>query len=124
LKVLFREATLSTRERTEIIDLTSQVERYVRESGICLVSTLHSTTALLINENEKGLLRDIIRRVKEEFPRGAGRDHDRMDDNADAHLASTFLGNSRMLPVKDGRLVRGPGRVSCFLSLTAREAGM
>jgi secondary thiamine-phosphate synthase enzyme len=117
LKVLFREATLSTRERTEIIDLTSQVERYVRESGICLVSTLHSTTALLINENEKGLLRDIIRRVKEEFPRGAGRDHDRMDDNADAHLASTFLGNSRMLPVKDGRLVRGAWQSILFLEL-------
>jgi len=121
LKVLFREVTLSTRERTEIIDLTSQVEGYVRdsgvESGICLVSTLHSTTALLINENEKGLLRDIIRRVKEEFPRGAGWDHDGIDDNADAHLASTFLGNSRMLPIREGRLVRGTWQSILFLEL-------
>ena len=121
MKVLFREVTLSTRERTEIIDLTSQVEGYVRdsgvESGICLVSTLHSTTALLINENEKGLLRDIIRRVKEEFPRGAGWDHDGIDDNADAHLASTFLGNSRMLPIREGRLVRGTWQSILFLEL-------
>jgi len=121
LKVLFREVTLSTRERTEIIDLTSQVEGYVRdsgvESGICLVSTLHSTTALLINENEKGLLRDIIRRVKEEFPRGAGWDHDGIDDNADAHLASTFLGNSRMLPIREGGLVRGTWQSILFLEL-------
>ena len=121
MKVLFREVTLSTRERTEIIDLTSQVEGYVRESGvesgICLVSTLHSTTALLINENEKGLLRDIIRRVKEEFPRGAGWDHDGIDDNADAHLASTFLGNSRMLPIREGRLVRGTWQNILFLEL-------
>ena len=121
MKVLFREVTLSTRERTEIIDLTSQVEGYVRdsgvESGICLVSTLHSTTALLINENEKGLLRDIIRRVKEEFPRGAGWDHDGIDDNADAHLASTFLGNSRMLPIREGGLVRGTWQSILFLEL-------
>ncbi len=111
MKVLLKEINISTKDRTEIVDVTEQIENYVRDSGvengICLVSTLHSTTAVVINENERGLVRDIIRKVKEDFPRGTGWDHDRIDDNADAHLASTFMGNSRMLPIKDNRLVRG-----------------
>jgi secondary thiamine-phosphate synthase enzyme len=60
-----------------------------------------------VNEQESGLVEDILRKVQEEFPRGAGWRHDRVDDNADAHLASVFLGHSKTFPVKNGRLERG-----------------
>ncbi|MEM4251366.1 MAG: secondary thiamine-phosphate synthase enzyme YjbQ, partial [Candidatus Bathyarchaeia archaeon] len=86
-------------------------------NGICLIFSLHSTTAVVINENEKGLISDIIRKVSEEFPKGAGWSHDRIDDNADAHLASTFIGSSKALPIRDGGLMRGTWQSIFLLEL-------
>jgi secondary thiamine-phosphate synthase enzyme len=111
LKFLFEEMNISASNRTELIDITDKVERFVNDSdiknGICLVSTLHSTTAVIVNENERGLMNDILRKIDQEFPKNAGWSHDRIDNNAGAHLASTFIGPSRTLPIKDGRLLRG-----------------
>lgn len=111
MKAYFEEIDIPTRSRRELIDITGRVEGFVEksgvENGICLVFTLHSTTAVIVNEHEGGLMNDILRKVGEEFPQGAGWSHDKIDDNADAHLASTFVGPSRTLPVKNHRLVRG-----------------
>jgi thiamine phosphate synthase YjbQ (UPF0047 family) len=56
------------------VDITEDVSGFVREcgieSGICLVNSLHSTTAIIVNEQESGLVKDILRKVQEEFPRG------------------------------------------------------
>lgn len=111
MKIHFEEITLSTRERLSLVDITEQVSSFVREcrmeSGICLVNSLHSTTAIIVNERESGLMEDILRKVREEFPKGAGWRHDRIDDNADAHLTSIFLGHSKTFPIRNGSLVRG-----------------
>jgi secondary thiamine-phosphate synthase enzyme len=111
LKVFFDEIDVSTKSRTELVDISSYVEDHVRKSniknGFCLAYALHSTVAIIVNEHETGLIQDIINKVEKDFPKGIGWLHDRIDDNADAHLASTFIGPSRVFPVKDGRLVRG-----------------
>jgi len=111
LKALFKTISISTKNRAQLIDITGQVENFVKDAqvknGICLVFGLHSTTAIVINENERGLASDILRKVSEEFPHGAGWNHDRIDDNADAHLASAFIGPSKVFPIKDSSLVRG-----------------
>jgi secondary thiamine-phosphate synthase enzyme len=111
MQVYFKEFTCSTSERIEMVDITEQVTDFVREcnieSGICLVNSLHSTTAIIVNEHERGLISDVLRKIGEEFPKGVGWLHDRVDDNADAHLASIFLGHSKTFPVKNGRLHRG-----------------
>ena len=111
MKALFKTISISTKNRAQLIDITGQVENFVKDAqvknGICLVFGLHSTTAIVINENERGLASDILRKVSEEFPHGAGWNHDRIDDNADAHLASAFIGPSKVLPIKDSSLVRG-----------------
>jgi secondary thiamine-phosphate synthase enzyme len=111
LKVRFHEITLSTKERLDLVDITEQVSSFVRECkmeyGICVINSLHSTTAIIVNEHESGLAKDILRKVREEFPKRAGWQHDRVDDNADAHLASIFLGHSKTVPIRDGKLVRG-----------------
>jgi len=111
LKTVFEEIRVSTRERRALIDITGDVEDVVKRSGVgeglCLIQSLHSTTAIVVNEHEGGLTSDILRKVEEEFPRGGGWLHDRVDDNADAHLASTFLGSSKILAVRGGRVVRG-----------------
>ena len=111
MKVKFKEISLSTRKELDLVDLTDQVSSFVGEceieSGICLINSPHSTTALIVNERESGLMDDILRKVREEFPRGAGWSHDRGDGNANAHLASVFLGHSKTLPIRNGRLERG-----------------
>lgn len=102
---------ISTSKRTELVDVTNKVEGIVAKSkiknGICVVFVPHATAAVLLNENERGLVGDIINKIEKDFPAGAGYRHDRIDDNADSHLASGFIGQSKTLPVNNGRLIRG-----------------
>ena len=111
MPVYFKEFIYSTREHLELVDITEQVIAFVGEcnieSGISLVNSPHSTTAIIVNEHEGGLMRDILRKVQEEFPKGVSWLHDHVDDNTDAHLASSFLGHSKTFPIKNGRLYRG-----------------
>jgi len=111
MKVFFQDRDVSTKNRTELVDITDMVEETVRKSGItsgiCIVHSVHSTTAIIVNEHEAGLINDIIKKVQHDFPKGAGWLHDRVDDNADAHLASSYIGPTRIFPVRYGRLVRG-----------------
>lgn len=111
MKVFFKELKVSTSQLYELVDITRQVEEAVRESGvvngICLIHAPHATAAIIANEHEAGLMQDILNKLKSDYPRGAGWLHDRVDDNASAHLASAFIGSSRTFPVMDGRLVRG-----------------
>jgi len=111
LKASFKEVEVPTRSRVELVDITRQVEEHVREAnvknGVCLVYSIHSTTAVIANEHETGLMVDTIKKVQEDFPRGRGWRHDEVDSNAEAHLASSFIGASRIFPVRDGRLARG-----------------
>ena len=111
MKVFFQDRDISTKNRTELVDITDMVEETVRKSGItngiCIVHSVHSTTAIIVNEHEAGLINDIIKKIQHDFPKGAGWLHDRVDDNADAHLASSYIGPTRIFPVRYGRLVRG-----------------
>ena len=111
MQVYFKEFVYSTNEHLELVDITEQVTAFVREcnieSGISLVNSPHSTTAIIVNEHENGLMRDILHKVQEEFPKSISWLHDKVDDNTDAHLASSFLGHSKTFPIKNGRLYRG-----------------
>jgi len=111
MKNFTKVLTVSSREKYQLIDLTRNVEGIVSESkveeGLCLVHASHATAAIVCNENENGLVHDILQKVKEMFPPGAGYLHDRIDDNASSHIASAFIGASRTFPVQAGRLVRG-----------------
>jgi len=111
LKVYFKELAIRTQRRRELVDITYEVERAVAESGVtngmCLVFAPHATAAVIANEHERGLVNDILRKFTEEFPDDGEWEHNRIDDNAAAHLASAFVGSARFFPVKEGRLVRG-----------------
>ena len=111
MKTKFKEISLSTRKESDLVDITEEISSFVKEceieSGICLINSPHSTTAVIVNEHESVLTEDILRKIREEFPRGAGWHHDRVDHNANAHLASVFLGHSKTLPIRNGRLERG-----------------
>ena len=82
---------IETANQSEIVDITAGVERHVQESGIangiCLVYSLHTTTALIINEADDALLNDILELMERIVPRDAGYEHDRGEGNAHAHHA-------------------------------------
>lgn len=111
MKVYQDEFEISTSKRIQTIDITDKVEKVVEKSGlkngICQIFVPHATAGIILEEAESGLLRDIEKAVDDIFPKGAGYEHDRIDDNANSHLASGFIGQSRILPIKDGRIVRG-----------------
>jgi secondary thiamine-phosphate synthase enzyme len=125
--VTFYEIRLNTKTRKELVDITEKVASAVSQSGlrdgICLVHSTHSTSALVINEDEGGLRNDILKKVSEDYPVGVGWQHDRIDDNADGHLAGTFIGPSITLPVRGGRMILGTWQSIFFLELDGPRTG-
>ncbi len=110
---------IETGKRTEALDITSKVSQALLESGIksgiCIVYSLHTTTALTINEADDALINDILSLLERIAPKGAGYEHDRGDGNAHAHLRAALLGNSATIPVEDGRLALGTWQRIIFL---------
>ena len=110
---------LRTTESTELIDITNEVKRIVSakgvDSGICVVFTRHTTTGIIINENETGLRSDILRLLDELVPRGKGYLHDRIDSNAHAHLRAVLLGSSVSIPIENGSMTLGTWQSIVFV---------
>jgi secondary thiamine-phosphate synthase enzyme len=111
LVVVNKILTLKSSGRRQLIDLTSEVTQFVRKSnvkdGICIISVPHATAAIIANEHETGLLDDLLRKIEKLFPESASYSHNAIDDNADAHIASAFLGHSRTFPIINRELIRG-----------------
>ena len=111
---------IKTRERIELIDITEKIISLVDESkikqGICHVFVPHATAALILQENEHGLKKDIVNKIDELFFRGDYL-HDRIDNNAAFHIASRIIGQERSLPIRDSRLVRGTWQNIFFVEL-------
>ena len=112
---------IRTSKRVELVDITEEVKSEVQKSGIvngiCVVSTPHTTTAIILNENETGLRHDILDFLEKLIPPSAGYQHDRIDNNADAHLKAVILGPSETIPVMGGGLVLGTWQRIFFVEL-------
>jgi secondary thiamine-phosphate synthase enzyme len=105
------DITLRTRKTQEMIDITQQVADEVRRTGVkdglCLVFVPHATAAVVINENaDPDVCQDILDALGRMIPEGAWR-HDRIDNNAAAHIKATILGPSETVPVRGGALRLG-----------------
>jgi secondary thiamine-phosphate synthase enzyme len=102
---------VKTRDSTELIDITVKVKEVVKsagvDSGICVIFTRHTTSGIIINENESGLKQDIVAILNELVPKGTGYRHDRIDNNAHSHLRAVLLGTSVTIPIDRGELVLG-----------------
>jgi len=112
---------IQTRTKTELVDITDRVRAAVKESGvkdgICVISTRHTTSSVIINENERGLRTDILEMLEELVPENKSYAHNQIDNNAHAHLRAVFLGNSAILPVEDGHPVLGTWQSIFFVEL-------
>jgi secondary thiamine-phosphate synthase enzyme len=102
-----------TKSRRDLINITPRVEEIVRAAGIreglCLVSAMHITAGIWVNDHEQGLWQDFWEWVETLAPSGRDYQHHRTgEDNGDAHLKRTLVHHQVMLPVTEGRLDLGP----------------
>ncbi|RUM35056.1 MAG: YjbQ family protein [Archaeoglobus sp.] len=102
--------TVSTGRR-EAKDITPSIKEAVKKlaggrSGVAFVFTFHTTTALVVNEAESGLMDDLIDAYFSIIPK-LNYKHNRIDNNAEAHIMSSAVGNSVALPVEEGELKLG-----------------
>jgi len=104
----------NTAERQAFLNITGQVEKVVRESGIkeglCLVNAMHITSSVFINDDEPGLHKDFGQWLEKLAPFGKDKYQHNLtgEDNADAHLKRTVMGREVVAAVTKGELDFGP----------------
>jgi secondary thiamine-phosphate synthase enzyme len=102
-----------TEKRREYRNITSEVEQAVRKSGVrdgmALVSAMHITAGVYVNDAEEGLIADIDEWLDQIAPpRPDYRHHRTGEDNADAHLKNLVIGHEVIVPITAGKLDFGP----------------
>lgn len=119
MQTQFFEVNLETKRKIQAFDITREIERHIDKSavanGLCIIHAPHATAAVILNESESGLISDIEKKIAELFK--GNYIHDKIDDNAAAHIASAFIGSTKILPVRDGHLVRGTWQNILFVEL-------
>ena len=113
MKSYTKYLTFRTSKRRELIRITEEVKKAVEESGVreglCLVSAMHLTAAVIIQDDEEGLHEDIwewlenIAPFKENY-----KHHLTGEDNGDAHLKNLLVHLQVVLPITEGKLDLGP----------------
>jgi len=115
------ELRVRTKQKREMIDLTSQVAEVVRASGVdeglCNVYVTHATAAIVINENDDpNVCVDTLDALDKLIPAGVWR-HDRVDGNAASHIQAAILGPGETIPVRQGRLLLGTWQAVMLVEL-------
>ena len=104
--------TFNTKKHRDYVHITPQVESAVRKSGVregmVLVSAMHITAAVYVNDHESGLIEDIDEWLEKLAPfRQNYRHHQTGEDNGDSHLKSLLMHHEVILPITDGKLDLG-----------------
>ena len=109
---------IDTNKNFEIIDITSKINDLLDiNEGIVSIFSRHSTSAIVVNENESGLLSDLEFTLDNLITDKYSYSHDRIDNNARSHLKSFILSSSESLPVKNGKLDLGTWQSVFFIEL-------
>jgi secondary thiamine-phosphate synthase enzyme len=103
----------TTKKRQEFIRITDEIAAIVRTSGVkdgtVLVSAMHITAGVYVNDWENGLIHDFQVWLEQLAPAGLDyRHHQTGEDNADAHLKRTLMGHQVVLPITASKLDLGP----------------
>jgi secondary thiamine-phosphate synthase enzyme len=104
--------TFNTREHRTYVHITPQVEKILHDSGIqngmVLVSAMHITAGVYVNDNEDGLIEDIDQWLEKLAPfRQDYKHHQTGEDNGDSHLKAILVHHQVILPVTRGKLLLG-----------------
>ncbi len=113
MKTATKYLWFQTERQRDYINITEQVEEIVEESGIAegmvLVSAMHITAGVYVNDAESGIIQDIDDWLERLAPFNPDYKHHRTgEDNGDAHLKSLLIHHEVIVPITDGRLDFGP----------------
>lgn len=102
----------NTSKKKELVLITPKIEEFVRKSGIkegfCLVSAMHITAGIIVNDNEHGLHKDIWNWLEHLAPEGDYNHHLTGESNGDAHLKRILAHHQVIIPITEGKLDLGP----------------
>ncbi len=103
----------NTEKHREFINITNKVQKVLQKSrikeGMILVSAMHITAGVYINDDEPGILKDIEEWLEKLAPEGLDYRHHRTGEvNGDSHLKNILVGHQVIVPVTEGRLDLGP----------------
>lgn len=115
MKSLTEHLWFETPQRRGYLNITSQIESLVRQSGIqeglCLVNAMHITASVHINDDESGLIQDFddwLEQLAPHAPTSQYRHNRTGEDNGDAHIKRTLMGREVVVAVTAGKLDMGP----------------
>ena len=115
MKSLRKELWFNTPERRDYINITSEVQNTINESGVkeglCLVNAMHISASVYINDDECGLIHDYdkwLEKLAPHAPTSQYRHNDTGEDNADAHLKRQVMGREVVVAITHGKLDFGP----------------
>jgi len=116
----------NTEHRRDYVNITDDVARVVEDSGIqegmVLVSAMHITAGLYVNDAEPGIIRDIDEWADRLAPEGPDYHHHRTGErNGDAHLKSLLLHHQVIVPITGGRLDLGPWQQIYYAEFDGRR---
>ncbi len=115
-----------TKKKRDYINITGQVDEALRKSGIqegmALVSAMHITAGVYVNDAEDGLIQDIDEWLQKLAPEGPDYRHHRTGEvNGDAHLKNLLIGHEVIIPVTKGRLDFGPWQQVYYAEFDGRR---
>ena len=133
MAVINKSLKLSSSSNFQIIDISNDIVAILNEingenkinkvnNGIVNIFTKHSTSAIRVNENEKGLLLDFEKVLKDAVKEKDNYKHDFIDNNAASHIRAFMLGSSETIPIVDGRLDLGTWQSIFFIELDGPRA--
>lgn len=115
MKSITEYLTFNTESRFQLINITPDVEKILNLSGIkegfCLVNSMHISSSIFINDDEKGLHRDFhewLEGLAPHLPINKYRHNDTGEENADAHLKRQIMGREVVVAITKGKLDFGP----------------
>lgn len=102
-----------TTKRRDLINITDKIDSVVQDSeikeGMCLVSAMHITAGIWVNDEENGIKQDLAQWLEELAPQKPDYRHHRTgEDNGDAHLKRTLMHHQCIFPITKGKLDLGP----------------
>jgi secondary thiamine-phosphate synthase enzyme len=125
MKTLTKHLTFNTKQHREYINITPEVEEALHNSGIAegmiLVSAMHITAGVYVNDAESGLIQDIDDWLEGLAPYGDYRHHRTGETNGDSHLKSLLVHHQVIVPVTDGRLDLGPWQQVYYAEFDGRR---
>ena len=120
MQVIHETISIDTHDNIEIINITGNIKDIIRKyditNGIISISTKHTTSSIIINEDEEGLKKDYLNFLEKLVPQGNYL-HDRIDNNATSHLKAMLTTPTQSLSIIEGKINLGIWQSIFFVEL-------